>query len=181
MAWSGSCVPRFVNTWFCNSGDHSRHCACTWCCTAWSWTTFVLETYKPHLRNPPLPLHPPSENKHTSAVPMAPRVFFQPPCSCLTYPGFSKQCEPCKTPRKVLIPQWFSVPSFGGPRFVRTFHYDPSILGGPAWHSSNFIELCQPLYHKAVILKGADSVIDSQISVSCRWISIFPVLDVDLG
>ena len=62
-----------------------------------------------------------------------------------------------------------------------------SAMTHPSWVAlhgiaNNFIELCQPLYHnKAVILEGADSVTDSQISVSCPWISIFPVLDVDLG
>ena len=62
-----------------------------------------------------------------------------------------------------------------------------SVMTHPSWMAlngmaNNFIELCQPLYHnKAVILEGADSVIDSQISVSSPWISLFPVLDVDLG
>ena len=32
--------------------------------------------------------------------------------------------------------EWFAISSPNGPRFVRTFHYDPSILGGPAQHSS---------------------------------------------
>ena len=62
-----------------------------------------------------------------------------------------------------------------------------SVMTHPSWMvlngmANNFIELCQPLYHnKAVILEGADSVIDSQISVSSPWISLFLVLDVDLG
>ena len=30
----------------------------------------------------------------------------------------------------------FAIPSSIGPCFVRTLHYDPSILGGPAWHGS---------------------------------------------
>ena len=31
---------------------------------------------------------------------------------------------------------WFASPSSSGSRFVRTVSYDPSILGGPAWHGS---------------------------------------------
>ena len=30
----------------------------------------------------------------------------------------------------------FAIPSPSGPRFVRTLHYDPSVLGGPAQHGS---------------------------------------------
>ena len=29
---------------------------------------------------------------------------------------------------------WFAIPSSSGPHFVRTLHFDPSILGGPVWH-----------------------------------------------
>ena len=29
------------------------------------------------------------------------------------------------------ILEWFAIPSSNGPRFVRTLHYDPSVLGGP--------------------------------------------------
>ena len=28
---------------------------------------------------------------------------------------------------------WVAISSSRGPRFVRTLHYDPSVLGGPAW------------------------------------------------
>ena len=34
------------------------------------------------------------------------------------------------------ILQWIAIPSSSGPRFVRTLHYDWSILGGPAQHGS---------------------------------------------
>ena len=34
------------------------------------------------------------------------------------------------------IPEWFAIPSSRGPHFVRTLHYDSSILGGPARHGS---------------------------------------------
>ena len=32
------------------------------------------------------------------------------------------------------ILKWFTIPFFSGPRFVRTLHHEPSILGGPARH-----------------------------------------------
>ena len=31
---------------------------------------------------------------------------------------------------------WFAIPSSSGSHFVRTFHYDPYVLGGPTWHCS---------------------------------------------
>ena len=34
------------------------------------------------------------------------------------------------------ILEWFITSSFSGQCFVRTLHYDLSILGGPAWHGS---------------------------------------------
>ena len=34
----------------------------------------------------------------------------------------------------VRIQEWFAIPSSSGPLLVRTLHYDPSVLGGPAWH-----------------------------------------------
>ena len=34
------------------------------------------------------------------------------------------------------ILMWFAIPSSGGPCFVRTLHYDPSILGSPAQRGS---------------------------------------------
>ena len=32
---------------------------------------------------------------------------------------------------KARIPKWFAIPFSNGPRFIRTFHHDPSVLGGP--------------------------------------------------
>ena len=32
----------------------------------------------------------------------------------------------------------FAIPFSSGPHFVRTLHYDPSVLGGPTWHGSQF-------------------------------------------
>ena len=37
---------------------------------------------------------------------------------------------------KARILKWFAIPFSSGPRFVRTLHHDPSILGGPTWHGS---------------------------------------------
>ena len=37
---------------------------------------------------------------------------------------------------KARILKWFTIPFSIGPRFVRSLHYDPSVLGGPTWHSS---------------------------------------------
>jgi len=37
---------------------------------------------------------------------------------------------------KARILKWFAIPFSDGPRFVRTLHYDPSVLGGPTWHGS---------------------------------------------
>ena len=34
------------------------------------------------------------------------------------------------------ILEWLAIPSFSEPHFIRTLHYDPSVLGGPAWHGS---------------------------------------------
>ena len=36
--------------------------------------------------------------------------------------------------------KWFDIPFSSGPRFVRTLHRDSSVLGGPTWHGSWFIE-----------------------------------------
>ena len=36
----------------------------------------------------------------------------------------------------IRILECFVISSSSGPHFVRTFHYNPSILGGPAWHGS---------------------------------------------
>ena len=37
---------------------------------------------------------------------------------------------------KARILKWFPMSFSSGPRFVRTLHHDPSILGGPTWHGS---------------------------------------------
>ena len=35
---------------------------------------------------------------------------------------------------KARILKWFAIPFSSGPRFVRTLHHAPSLLGGPTWH-----------------------------------------------
>ena len=35
---------------------------------------------------------------------------------------------------KARILQWFAIPFFSRPCFIRTLHYEPFILGGPTWH-----------------------------------------------
>ena len=37
---------------------------------------------------------------------------------------------------KARIPKWFVIPFSSGPRFVRTLHHDPSVLGDPTQHGS---------------------------------------------
>ena len=32
--------------------------------------------------------------------------------------------------------KWFAIAFSSGPRFVRTLHHEPSVLGGPTWHGS---------------------------------------------
>ena len=54
--------------------------------------------------------------------------------------SFIFQCHmfsPFHTARGVLrvrILKWFAIPFSNGPHFVRTLHYDLSVLGGPTWH-----------------------------------------------
>ena len=51
---------------------------------------------------------------------------------------------------KAIMLKWFAIPYPSGPRFVRTLHHDPSVLGGPTHHSSWFhwvtqgCDLCHP-------------------------------------
>ena len=51
--------------------------------------------------------------------------------------GLSSGVTPFYTVCGVLearILEWFAITSSSGACFVRTLHYDPSILGSPAWH-----------------------------------------------
>ena len=42
---------------------------------------------------------------------------------------------------KARILEWFAVPFYSGPHFVRTLHHDPSILGGHIGMAHSFTEL----------------------------------------
>ena len=48
---------------------------------------------------------------------------------------------------KARILKWFAIPFSSGPCFVRTLHYDPSVLVGPIWYGSYFIELDKAVVH----------------------------------
>ena len=51
---------------------------------------------------------------------------------------------------KARMQNWFGIPSSSKPHFVRTLHHDLSILGGPAWHGSQFhwvTQGCDPHDH----------------------------------
>ena len=56
---------------------------------------------------------------------------------------------------RVRILEWFAIPSYSGPCFVRTLYFDPSTLDGPVCMACSFTELCKPLRHdKDVIHEG---------------------------
>ena len=55
------------------------------------------------------------------------------------------------------ILEWFAIPSSSDSRFVRTLHYDPSILGGPACMAYSFTELCKPLCHNKAVIREGDT------------------------
>ena len=48
---------------------------------------------------------------------------------------------------KARILKWFAIPFSSGPRFVRTFHHDPSILGGLPGMAHSFTELDKAVVH----------------------------------
>ena len=48
---------------------------------------------------------------------------------------------------KARILKWFAIPFSSGPRFVRTLHHDPSVLGGPTCMAHSFIELDKAVVH----------------------------------
>ena len=37
---------------------------------------------------------------------------------------------------KARILKWFAIPFSSGPRFVRSLHHEPTVVGGPTWHGS---------------------------------------------
>ena len=48
---------------------------------------------------------------------------------------------------KARILKWFAIPLSSGPRFVRSLHHDPSILGGLQGMAHSFIELNKAVVH----------------------------------
>ena len=48
---------------------------------------------------------------------------------------------------KARILKWFAIPFSSGPCFVRTLHYDPSVLGGPTQMAHSFTELDKAVVH----------------------------------
>ena len=54
------------------------------------------------------------------------------------------------------ILEWFAIPSSSGPHFVRTLHYDLSILGGLHSMAHSSIELLKPLHHQKAVLREGD-------------------------
>ena len=70
---------------------------------------------------------------------------------------------------KARILKWFPIPFSSGPHFVRTCHHDPSILGGPTWHGSEFHWVrqgCGPCNHWLV-------------SCDCGFQSVCPLSEMD--
>ena len=72
-------------------------------------------------------------------------VLFSSPAACLTASNlggthlspsylFAFSYYLWGSPGKLL--KWVAISFSSGPRFVKTLHYDPSVLGGPAWHGS---------------------------------------------
>ena len=72
---------------------------------------------------------------------------------------------------KPSILKWFSIAFSSGPRFVRTLHHDPSILGGPTWHGLCFVELDKAVVHVSVWLVFCD----------CGFHSVCPLMEKDRG
>ena len=70
--------------------------------------------------------------------------LYSSPVAYFTPGEFIFQCHiflPFHTVHAVLqarILKWFAIPFSSGPHFVRTLHHDPSILGGPTRHDSQF-------------------------------------------
>ena len=48
---------------------------------------------------------------------------------------------------KARILKWLPIPFSSGPHFVRTLHYDPSVLSGPTQMAHSFTELDKAVVH----------------------------------
>ena len=55
----------------------------------------------------------------------------------------------------------FAIPFSSGPRFARTVHHDPSVLGGPTDMAHSFIELDKAVVHVIRL-----------VSFLCLWFSV---------
>ena len=74
------------------------------------------------------------------------------------------------------ILEWFVISSTSGPHFVRTLHYDLSMLVGPAWHGTQFHWVTQALHHnKAVIHEGGKDM-NSQLFKLSQIVDSFLLL-----
>ena len=60
---------------------------------------------------------------------------------------------------KARILTWFAIPFSSGPRFVRTLHRNPSILGALRGMAHGFIELDKAVVHEIRLVKFSVSVV----------------------
>ena len=79
------------------------------------------------------------------------------------------------------ILEWVAISSSSGPSFVRTLYYDPSILGGPAWHGSASLSYPSPFtnHYEAMIHEGVLNTynwLNSKGFRSCWYASIYMLL-----
>ena len=65
--------------------------------------------------------------------------------------------------------EWFAIPSSSGPCFVRTLHYDLSILGALHGMAHSFIELDKAVVH----------VIRWLVFFNCGFQSVCPLMEKD--
>ena len=79
---------------------------------------------------------------------------------------------------KARILKWFAVPFSSGPHFVRTLHYDPSILGGPTSVAHSFNELDKAVVHVISLISFCDCGFNHRYCAftSIDFITISPLL-----
>ena len=70
--------------------------------------------------------------------------------------------------------EWFVISSTSGPRFVRTLHYDLSILVGPAWHGTQLHWVTQALHHNEAVIHEGGKDMHSYLS-SAKLLIFFVV------
>ena len=74
------------------------------------------------------------------------------------------------------ILEWFVISSFSGPRFVRTLHYDLSILVGPAWHGTQLHWVTQALHHNEAVIHEGGKDMNSQLFKLSQVVDSFLLL-----